>query len=649
MDVFKRFDKKGDGFINRDDMKHLFMSFPGWSEAYADRLVDAADARGDGKINYEEFIKWLRGSSNATGSGCGSQQPTPADIDSGGPARLLCPSDYVARLRRCETADLASLGGLRGRLCRGREPHHFARLGYGQTCFVLGPDGLKLFLDAAAHAKGSGSGAPLEMLLKIGYDILDIYNKLKDGWVFDLVVWRTADLDAPCANWEGVASVLEDPLVGYPRVSEHMRMHMDDLKQRGSGVRSPKGYASLQQEHCPEVSGYTFKDDSEKLTYDRFCEICDDGKCGVGHVRKFLYDCCGLNDLYAGTGCTVLANGDGGICEYLAVTRERADVTHAATALGAPTLQQCLQRISDMYEELNEKVNGSSKFHIDRWLNQAEVPDRLRRSGGRNTVSPRQVADMIRSGKPLDEGVELDGVFFRILAGKCGTDFATSAGKGQGMCSISRDMINVMPPESLRNIVATPNIIECLLEAGFTLNHMYNAVSTGKAYVLLLYRGTTEGLDANVFDTDFESIVKLCQKSYPDVVGPLSDYREEVLAPYDQAEYDKLSNGFIDPCERMTYKRFQASGRGSEEVRAFVNHTLELRGGWNGSGYNRLFLGGMRRAVIGPVLDLTQIPTDDFEIVSLGAPNMDEVVDRLCDGLEDLRSKCRVETSRPSV
>merc|ERR1712157_305050 len=109
-------------------------------------------------------------------------------------------------------------------------------------------------------------------------------------------------------------------------------------------------------------------------------------------------------------------------------------------------LQQCLQRISDMYEELNEKMNGCSKFHIDRWLNQAEVPDRLRRSSGRKTVSPEEVAAMIRSGRPLDEGVELDGVFFRILAGKCGTDFATSAGKCQSKCSISRDMINLMPP-----------------------------------------------------------------------------------------------------------------------------------------------------------------------------------------------------------
>ena len=69
------------------------------------------------------------------------------------PHALLAPSpclkyitaeEYIAMLRAGETTDADALENLRGRLCRGRNPQNFKMLGYGDTCFVLGGDGLRI-------------------------------------------------------------------------------------------------------------------------------------------------------------------------------------------------------------------------------------------------------------------------------------------------------------------------------------------------------------------------------------------------------------------------------------------------------------------------------------------------------------------------
>merc|ERR1712039_1101793 len=137
----------------------------------------------------------------------------------------------------------------------------------------------------------------------------------------------------------------------------------------------------------------------------------------------------------------------------------------------------------------------------------------------------------------------------------------------------------------------------------------------------------------------FDSIKTLCMKHYPDVVEPLCSHRERVLAPWTEAEADQCQKNFTED-SKMSYKRFQGSEKGPSELRAFVFHTLGLRGGWNGSGYKRFYLGhGVRRDVLAYDLDLTKLNPDEFELVSLGAPKMDEIVARLCTGLEELRAR----------
>ena len=58
------------------------------------------------------------------------------------PRPCLTAAEYVSKLQAHETVNLEELNGLRGRLCRGCEPQHFTKLGYGATRFVLGPQAL---------------------------------------------------------------------------------------------------------------------------------------------------------------------------------------------------------------------------------------------------------------------------------------------------------------------------------------------------------------------------------------------------------------------------------------------------------------------------------------------------------------------------
>ena len=572
----------------------------------------------------------------------------------GSSAQLVSPAQYIAMLRAGQTVDAARLHNLRGRLCRGREPQHFQMLGYGSTGFVLGGDGLKLFLDAAAEAQATGKGgAPLEMLLKIGYDILDIYSKLVEGWVFDLVVWDAHDLNPPQATWDGIADVLEKVKPDVPVASE-MRRHMTALRAGGSGVLTPHEYSKLQQQFQPEQSGYSFKmaPSEDRLTDEAFAKRVNAGQGSAALVRKYLYDCCGLNDLYAGDGMTVLANGERGIKEYLAVNIERVALLHMATAIGAPTLEECLERISGMYEALN-KTHGVCDFHLARWVPPEQVPRPPKEGLTPRRLTPKQFVDMLRKGEKLPENERLEGLYLRYPPGDGARYYETLGGPS----SWQRDLCLVGPPEQLQhwcNMLADgQGALECFLDISFTIVDIYRNLREGKGNQLMVVQGEPDGDTPNIFPATFDGIVRLCEQMYPDVVQALKQHREAVLLPMDEAEHQECLSAFFSKAEvpkgdhhldkydkRMTYARFQQSAQDPREVRWFIDHTLFLRGGWNGSGYERQFIGGRPTPMIlAKNLDFTQMAPDTFDSINLGAPSQDAVVRMLCKGLEELREK----------
>ena len=88
----------------------------------------------------------------------------------------------------------------------------------------------------------------------------------------------------------------------------------------------------------------------------------------------------------------------------------------------------------------------------------------------------------------------------------------------------------------------------------------------------------------------------------------------------------------------MSYDHFCRSAKGPAEVRAFLYHILSLRGGWNGSGYERQFIGGQPVcSLLVPNIDLTSMAAEDFAQVNLGAPSQEEIIERMCEGLAKLR------------
>ncbi|CAK0835050.1 unnamed protein product [Prorocentrum cordatum] len=459
--LFKRADERAAGLISRASIRHLFRSL-GFHDGDVENILQSVGCPQEDPVMYEPLLRWVFGEVAADKSDYSDQ---------------ISPSQYIGLLREGQSVGLDRLHSLRGRLCRGREPKHFATLGHGMSCFVLGAEGLKLFLDAAA--RNDGDGAPLEMLLTIGYDILDIYEKLQAGWVFDLVVWKAVDYDPPCATWEGVASTLESV---YPVAAEHMRVHLAELQQRGSGVSSPAGYAALQAQHRPEVNGYTFRADASQLKYEDFCALASAGKCSASMVRKFLYDSIGLNDLYAGTGYTILADGSRGITEYIALNMRRGDLQHEATALGAPTVTECLTRISKMYEVLITQSSGLQSFHLSRWLPAEEIPPAG--TGRRISPSPKDVADMFRRGERFSPGTVLDGLCCRLQVGKDASWFATTAGQVKW----GRKVSLVGASDQILRFLESPRALDCLLLAGLTLSDALFYVKTGRGVQLTICR-----------------------------------------------------------------------------------------------------------------------------------------------------------------
>lgn len=62
IDAFKVFDSDGNGYITKGELQGVFTSLGGTilSVEELDELLTKADADGDGKMNYEEFVKIMR-------------------------------------------------------------------------------------------------------------------------------------------------------------------------------------------------------------------------------------------------------------------------------------------------------------------------------------------------------------------------------------------------------------------------------------------------------------------------------------------------------------------------------------------------------------------------------------------------------------
>lgn len=58
--VFQRFDTKGDGFIDKDELKKVMQSLDSvmWTDRRISRLLHALDRNRDGRLQYKQFVHW---------------------------------------------------------------------------------------------------------------------------------------------------------------------------------------------------------------------------------------------------------------------------------------------------------------------------------------------------------------------------------------------------------------------------------------------------------------------------------------------------------------------------------------------------------------------------------------------------------------
>ncbi|BFZ07237.1 hypothetical protein BsWGS_10276 [Bradybaena similaris] len=61
-DAFRVFDSNGDGFIFANELRHAMTSMgEPLTDEEVDKMMDEADINGDGKVNYEEFVRMMTG------------------------------------------------------------------------------------------------------------------------------------------------------------------------------------------------------------------------------------------------------------------------------------------------------------------------------------------------------------------------------------------------------------------------------------------------------------------------------------------------------------------------------------------------------------------------------------------------------------
>lgn len=59
IELFKKYDKDGNGTIDREEFKKLMTSLNACDESQTDSALQALDTSGDGKISFPEFLAWL--------------------------------------------------------------------------------------------------------------------------------------------------------------------------------------------------------------------------------------------------------------------------------------------------------------------------------------------------------------------------------------------------------------------------------------------------------------------------------------------------------------------------------------------------------------------------------------------------------------
>eukprot|EP00854_Cymbomonas_tetramitiformis_P019303 gene19303-23076_t len=196
-----------------------------------------------------------------------------------------------------------------GRIIHGKDDGAFVRLSvqpWKRLSWVFGPDALRTFLGKDARG--------ICMTVGFGDEWLDA--KLQAGVKFKLAVFPT-DVDTfGCerATWDGLESMVSR---AYPEVAEKVTARMPQIRSESfRELQSQAGYDML------EVNLKGREVDTRYVSAARLQQR----EGNVTEVRQFLFDECGVRNLFTGDGYTVDDAGIKGVAEYLAINRALAEI-----------------------------------------------------------------------------------------------------------------------------------------------------------------------------------------------------------------------------------------------------------------------------------------------------------------------------------
>eukprot|EP00930_Biecheleria_cincta_P076257 TRINITY_DN63469_c0_g1_i1.p1 TRINITY_DN63469_c0_g1~~TRINITY_DN63469_c0_g1_i1.p1 ORF type:complete len:744 (-),score=99.93 TRINITY_DN63469_c0_g1_i1:127-2358(-) len=300
--AFKCLGAGGHGQIRCEDVKSVMVKL-GLSGSDIQAIFNSPTISNLQTISADDFARHIV-------SGRVQEQPEKSN--------LMSPARYIQLLQKGEVEGIeeADLEHLRGRFCYGKLPSEFSKLGHpeAKTCFVLGADGLHLILTHAAKATREGSfGLSMEVLLSIGYDVLQIYHNVVAGSVTELVVFPASSVRHEPATWHGASRLLVDV---FPKAAPAVCRHVDELRMKGSEPLAPAAYKQLEADYFESYAAQQIS----ITRFDRAMPFCEEGKrasCSEStldklgseaqahHARAFLCHYCGMNPLFGGNGYTI--------------------------------------------------------------------------------------------------------------------------------------------------------------------------------------------------------------------------------------------------------------------------------------------------------------------------------------------------------
>jgi hypothetical protein len=206
--------------------------------------------------------------------------------------------EYLSLLKSTDTQIAPNrIKEIFGRILRGTKPSDFETLSDDpdrKIILVSAEDGLKRFIGKTGY----------QMLLSIGYEKDYIQYRLKNGYIFKLVVFNKQKSVKP-ATWDNVAKIVKET---YPLIKDKIDKNLKTLKTNSFwDIEKPAGFSF-------KLTSRKGPTDPQFMNYERLQKA----EGNTWQVRQFLYNVVYLTELFKGDGYTYDEQGNRILKEFLA-------------------------------------------------------------------------------------------------------------------------------------------------------------------------------------------------------------------------------------------------------------------------------------------------------------------------------------------